>query len=340
LVVGIIAGAVSATIFLAGEVVKWMYRRADRAESAQRVYRKYADPIQAATDRLLWRMKEIFDGSGAGYYLVGREHHAPFEHYKAISTLYRLAALLGWIRALRRELFFLPDRRSKKMRMFEAALSDVGSLLADGSHMEVARVNLLVALLHPGAATSPDKVSEAGTHLDYEIDRKLLVLGASSLRELNDRNAREVVSMADQLVSTELGLPLAPQAVLDREWQKCMDFLAAREAWIYRDWQAAIGDLMLDEASGGERKYEVMGFRKFEEVLASGSPEEKKWLQRLNTLFEEFDVTAPPEKDARIDQLRSLYSACGQILIAIHEIDRRHSNVGVAALQAANAAVA
>jgi hypothetical protein len=338
LVVGIIAGAVSAAIFLIGEAIKWMYRRADRAESAQRVYRKYADPIQFTTDGLLWRMKEIFDGSGAGYYLVGREHHAPFEHYKAISTLYRLAALLGWIRALRRELFFLPDRRSKKMRTFEAALSGVGFLLADGGHMEVARVASLVAILHPGFAAPPDKVAEAGTHLDYEIDRKLLTFGAASLRELTERNAREVVSMADQLVSTEFGLPLASQQVLDSEWRKCMDFLAAREAWIYRDWQAAIGDLMLNEAAGGERKYEVMGFLKFEEMLGNGSPEQKKWLNRLNSLFEEFDVKAAPEKDARIDQLKRLYSACGQILIAIHEIDRRHSNVGTDALQAAKAA--
>jgi hypothetical protein len=313
LVVGIIAGAVSATTFFAGEIFKWMYRRAARAESTQKVYRKYADPIHVTTDRLLWRMKEIFDGSGAGYYLVGKEHRAPFEHYKAVRTLYRLAALLGWIRALRRELFFLPDHRPKQVRKFERALSDVDSLLADGTHMEVARVNSRVALLHAGAATAADKVSEAGTRLDYEIDRKLLLLEASSLRELSDSDAKEVVSMADHVVSAGLGLPPVTQEVLDREWRKCVDLLAAREAWIYRDWQAAIGDVMLNESSGGDRKYEVIGFRKFEEMCANGSQEEKKWLQRLNALFEEFDVSAPPEKDARIQQLRSLYSVCGQI---------------------------
>jgi hypothetical protein len=289
-VVGIIAGAVSATIFIGGEIFKWMYRRADRAESAQRVYRKYADPIHVTTNGLLWRMKEIFDGSGAGYYLVGKEHHAPFEHYKAVSTLYRLAALLGWIRALRRELFFLPDHRPKQMRKFENALSSVSSLLADGTYMEVARVNSLVALLHSGAATTSDKVSEAGTRLDYEIDRKLLLLKASSLQELSDSDAKEVVLMADQLVSAELGLPQVTEEVFDREWRKCFDLLAAREVWIYRDWQAAIGDVMLDEASGGDRKYEVIGFREFEEMSATGSWEERKWLRRLNALFEEFDT--------------------------------------------------
>jgi hypothetical protein len=338
LMVGIIAGLVSAAIFVAGELIKFLYRQSDRSESARAVYRKYADPIHVTTEGLFWRLNEIFEGKGGGYFLVGREHPVLYEHYKALSTLYRLAALLGWIRALRRELFFLPDHRPKQMKKFDNALKEVTGVLAEGEHVQVARVRSLLALLHPGAAPEHSRISEAGTHLDYQLDRKLHELKADSLRKLNEIRAKEVVSIADDLVCRELGLSPVAHSVIDQQWRQCLELLDIREAWVYRDWQAAIGDVTLRESAVGDRKYEVIGYREFEEIWANGSPEEQKWLLLLNAVFDEFDVNAPPQRDARVQQIRSLYAACGRILIAIRDIDPGRSNVTTETLERAEAA--
>jgi hypothetical protein len=188
------------------------------------------------------------------------------------------------------------------------------------------------------AAPDHSRISEAGTHLDYQLDRKLHELKADSLRKLNEIRAKEVVSIADDLVCRELGLSPVAHSVIDQQWRQCLELLDIREAWVYRDWQAAIGDVTLRESAVGDRKYEVIGYREFEEIWANGSPEEQKWLLLLNAVFDEFDVNAPPQRDAHVQQIRSLYAACGRILIAIRDIDPGRSNVTTETLERAEAA--
>lgn len=333
--VALIAGAVSLTIFALGERAQWIYRRSDRAESSRAIYRKYIDPLTSAAEGLLWRLNEVFDGSGRGYYLAAHQHAAAFEHYKAVSTLYRVAAMLGWMRALRRELFFVSLDDPGRHRALQSALSRFQSTLADGSHMELARVDSILSVFFPGERPGLRTRQEVGTRLDYELDRALSVLGSESFRDISEADAKPAVSMAVSVVADGLGVP-SPE--VEEHWRASLDFLAVREAWIYRDWQTAIGDLMIHESSSGDRKFEVIGFREFEEMCENGSAQEKRWLRRLNAVFDELDISADPGTDARVRQVETLYAACGQILIAIHESDARRSNVDGLTLAVATAA--
>jgi hypothetical protein len=81
---------------------------------------------------LFWRLREAFGARGGGFYLKGQVHLTRYEHYKALSTLYRMASLLGWIRALRRELLFLPRTDPEGAEKLEAALRRFTSALAEG----------------------------------------------------------------------------------------------------------------------------------------------------------------------------------------------------------------
>ncbi len=72
-------------------------KRALRRES----YRKYADPLTAAAESLFWRLHEIY-ASDRGDYLHRGRGLTRYEQHKASSTRYRIAALLGWMVALRR----------------------------------------------------------------------------------------------------------------------------------------------------------------------------------------------------------------------------------------------
>lgn len=100
-----IAAVVSVLVAVLTEVFLRMRTRKAEKQAVRETYRRYADPLALSSTELFWRLREIFVASGAGFYLKGHVHLTKYEHYKALSTLYRTANLLGWIRGLRRVAF-------------------------------------------------------------------------------------------------------------------------------------------------------------------------------------------------------------------------------------------
>jgi len=80
---------------------------------------------------------------------------------------------------------------------------------------------------------------------------------------------------------------------------RTIEFISVRENWIYRDWQVAIGDLMLRSAEQRPRRYEVVGFGEFERMCKNGEPATRLWLSRLNGMIDRLNVHGEPAKDAR-----------------------------------------
>jgi hypothetical protein len=80
------------------------------------LYRKYADPLTSAAQALYWRFREIFEDGRSGYLAPGGGQ-TRFETYKASSTRYRLACLLGWMTGLQKELtLVMPSPTSQSPR--------------------------------------------------------------------------------------------------------------------------------------------------------------------------------------------------------------------------------
>lgn len=113
----------------------WLDQQAERAqlERAQSdAYRQYAEPLTAAATALYWRLREIYESPGGGFFLQPGGGATRFEEYKVASTRYRIAALLGWFAALRRELRHFGANPDPAVLPMSNAIIRVESALADG----------------------------------------------------------------------------------------------------------------------------------------------------------------------------------------------------------------
>src|SRR5690348_14275342 len=106
--VGLIVRDVVMAVFLAKQ--KRQQEISDREDARGRanrdLVRAYSDPLLQSAGSLRARLDEIIN-SGRAEYLLPRAPKTSFNEYKKISTIYRLAVVLAWIRAFRRERSYL-----------------------------------------------------------------------------------------------------------------------------------------------------------------------------------------------------------------------------------------
>ena len=76
----------------------------------------------------------------------------PFNEYKRISTCYRIAAILGWIRAIRLEQSYLFYGDQPAVDALRRAVVDFESALADSPWVEIEVVKNLAAPLEDRTA--------------------------------------------------------------------------------------------------------------------------------------------------------------------------------------------
>ena len=106
--------------------------------------------------------------------------------------------------------------------------------------------------------------------------------------------------------------------------------MSYREALIYRDWQDAIGDAMLESDTDSVRRYRIIGFQKFEVLLKSDT----LWMETFRTSINDIDFDSADPSDFRALQLRDLSAAAADILIAVAQTDDKDL-IGEEALQIA-----
>jgi len=335
----LIAAAVSLLTVLLSETFLRMRTRRAAKQSIRETYQKYADPLAFSSTDLFWRLREAFDDKGAGFYLKGRVHLTRYEHYKALSTLYRMANTLGWIRALRRELLFIPRTNPKEVEKLDSALQRFTSALAEGGHVETRRVQSLISLWDVGKGSSPDAIARAGIQVDRRLKSFLHEYGASSASDLSDGHKLQLSQLVANVMTEALGCQPAAADLITETCSRTMVYLSVREAWIYRDWQAAIGDVMLRETQPGTRLFEVIGYRDFETLCKDGQESDRIWMKRLNAVIDDLDTHGDGSKDARIEQLRAVYIATAEMIRALHLVEPKRSIITSVTLEAVNAAL-
>lgn len=315
------AATVSAVTLVLTLVIKEMFDRArdrrTRSKDSLLVYQRYADPLLVVATQLLWRLNEILD-EGRCEYLVGSSARPAFELYKVRSTLYRLAAVLGWLRAIDRELFMLRLPDPKAVAKVEGAILDLRRSLSDGTRVEHSRV---LSLCDAWQLSPPqgNELKRVGSELDALIKKELHGEGCSLADQLSEaKQASLYVAMRDRLRAGPDGLgggPARTSAVAD-----AMTRVSIRQAWIYFDWQAAIGDVMIVNSSFGERKYEVVGYRDFERLIVEGPNSDRIWMERLLQVIDDLDVTESGARDARAAQLSALYTSIATLIDALQAV--------------------
>ncbi len=324
---GALVGAILTLFTSIGAGITRSVREAnERYRTARKLHEKYSDPLASAAIDLMYRFGELLDGRD--YYLQTRQRRTTFESYKATSTLYRLAALIAWVRAFRREVFFLRADRwqpRKHQRALDDALACLSTALADGQHMESLRVESVVASL--GLVLKDTTPTHVGKTVDFELDRFLHARGVSRLADLRKRERREAVRLAVSTIASSCA-PIEGGVAGRFDWREVSVLLDAREAWIYRDWQSAIGDLLISPAPDGARAYDVIGYRQFERMCVAGDAEQRRWIARISALLDDLEMSADASIDARVDVVRAVYRACGQIIVAVHNLQGRKSPIG------------
>ena len=316
-----LVGALPATLvgFLRDLLWKWWVDRKVTKRSAENVYRRYAEPLASAATSLFWRLKETFGGDGRASYLAAREPKTIFENYKLRSTYYRLAALLGWIRALRRELSFFRLQGEDRLNIVENAIANLEASLADGHHVELQRLDGLLEIW--GLTQVAD--SQLRLRLAVEVEncakRYLQRVSVTAATDLPMAQQNELCHEIAQLVCARANLASVSAEVLKETQSRATRQIANKQAWLYRDWQAAIGDLMIREATAGNRRFEVLGFGEFESMVLGPSQDQFRSLWRIAMLFDELDLERDNPFDARPVALRKLYQATAQMVKVISE---------------------
>jgi hypothetical protein len=62
---------------------------------------------------------------------------------------------------------------------------------------------------------------------------------------------------------------------------------------------------MLRESPSHARRFDVIGYRKFEAMICEGSDEERRWLRRLANTIDSLDISGADRFDARVELLRT-----------------------------------
>jgi len=318
----IIAALIGAGVALIGILLRdiglkvWEQRRATR-ESAEDVFRRYADPLVSAAASLLWRLNEILNQKGRGSYLLD-SRQSRFAEYKRLSTSYRIAAMLGWIRAFRRELSFLRPLGGTQLTGIRDSISAFEAALADGEHLEIRRLEGLLDLWRGNFAGELSEKRTVAAIIDQEFREVLHTAGVDQAVDLEAEQQKRLCRRLANLLATQFEMNAPTNAVLHETSARAMECLTLREAWLYRDWQGGIGDLMTVEVQGGSRRFDVIGYAAFETMFGpSGKAEIKPWAERLMAITKNLDVSGADRREARVEQLRNTFEAASSLILAI-----------------------
>ena len=221
---------------------------------------------------------------------------------------------MGWIRAYQRELSFFRLRNNRKLNSLYDAISAFESALADGPHVEVERNDALCELWE--ISVNAESIEPIARQVEVLVKRTLEQYRVVSATDLDSpKKAALCRDIANMICDQAKQRPVPPD-VLDETCARAVRYIAVQEAWLYRDWQSGIGDLMIRELHQESRRFDVIGFRDFEDMLSSKERDKNVWLDRLEKVFDGLDIEG--EKfDARVKQLNAVMKATANIVIAL-----------------------
>jgi hypothetical protein len=142
-----------------------------------------------------------------------------------------------------------------------------------------------------------------------------------------------LLDVADALIM-RIEHQAVPSETIARTSDEAIAALSIKQAWIYRDWQDAIGEWMLRENATGARRFDVMGYRSFSDIEREPKKGDAAWMELLRGLTDELELGANERTDARIAQLRGVFEAAANLIVQFHEAEPELSSASEATLVA------
>jgi len=278
-----------------------------RRRSADQVFRRYLAPLACAVVALMYRFREFLGETRYGYFRPEANASASrFDNYKRVSTYYRVAAVLGWIRAIRRELSY-QDLTVHKYKELNDVVRRFEDNLADGQDVEIDGLRGLCGLW---GLPVPEDASHVAAKVSLYTTRLVHSRSCEVATELDASAQIELLRAVWQMLANGD----APDSTLEETQEAAVRRLATRQAWLYRDWQAAIGDMVLKALDTNPRAFDVMGFLEFED--AANDDQRKVWVSRIAAIFECLDLEAGNKQfDARPMTLKTAMGLLAEMVL-------------------------
>jgi hypothetical protein len=321
------AAATIAGIVLKDLIFKILEERRAERRAELAVYERYSKPLAASAVGLLHRLHEMLLQEHRPVFLRGvgipkaTGQGSSYRAYKKLSTVYRLAAVLGLIRACRREFSYLRLADRNESNAIHDAINKFENAFADGSWVERQRVMRLCEILRLPSEpfeASTELLESAGVRVDNLIYDSLEAGGVTDLPALTEVQKRSLCADIAGSLATDLNTNPVSPAVMESQWKEAYEVIGMREAWVYRDWQTAIGDMMLRSSEGETRKFEVIGYGEFEQMHASGGDHQQTCIARLCEVLDDVNLEIEDRFDARPRQLRTMAVANANLILALH----------------------
>lgn len=332
-----IIGAISAILVILVKDIGFHFWKEHESDSkkASHIYKSYSDPMLLSCLNLFWRLRETLIDHGRGKYLKTSGQNSDFDRYKFLSTQYRLATLIGWVRAYQRELAFLSITGNKHVKSLTDAVDNFQSSLADGAHIEELQLKSIAALLKIKLPADRAITSQYAAHI-HEIVKKYGKIENLEFKEGSIYNTQlELWRELANYLCKETGNGLLTDEEIGETLGQAVISLSIRQAWIYRDFQSGIGDLMIIDIEGANRRFDIIGFKTFEEMSLADDKKILIWMKRLNSVFDGLDTSSANQFDARLLMLEGLFLSVIDLLLALTDKDKNRSNLAGAALEQA-----
>jgi hypothetical protein len=315
------AGSSLVVVLIRDGVLERQKVRRARVQSDAETFRRYIGPLAEASEKLMWRSKEIFVDRRHAFLKIATLPR-DFNAYKRTSTLYRIASLIGWIRGMDIELSSLAAHNPGYTPPIAKQIAAFRSALADGPFVERDRLLQLCRIWSLKVDEQDEALlSRLGMRLEVKSHSLFDDEGTSLSKAAqldHDKKQRAVRRLATYIAG-ELGVPQPADDVVDAALDEAVASLVYRDALIYREWQDAIGDAMIDRDSDSPRRFRIIGFAAFSELLEKS---EHPWIRVFATSLDDIDFEDPNPRDFRTQQIRKIANAVAAMLIAIHKTAR------------------
>lgn len=321
IIVPLLSALIGAVFAIAGILLKEILivranAKHTKAESQKDVVRSYMAPLASSCEKLIWRYKELFIEKRHQWLMT---HTLPtsYNEYKRTSTLYRVATLLGWLRAIDLELNNFIDGSPPSGSPLTDAIAHFRKALADGPHTELRRLEQLCDTWKIDISEKSGYEKKA-IAIDLEVEY-YRVAGSKVkedpdyLSDLTVAKKLECCTVLATFLCNRFGLKPPSAEFIKERIQSAMESLAYQEALIYREWQDALGDSMLAPDQSSPRKFRIIGYAEFTELLRTRSP----WIAAFRTSIEDINLAIVDKRDVRSAQLMNLAVAVADMLSAV-----------------------
>jgi hypothetical protein len=327
------ASALTVVVFKDLLLELWKERRTRRHSEAE-VYEQYLAPLCEACEKIVWRTREIFVLDRHAFL---KTHTLPlqFNAYKRASTLYRIAVVIGLIRGMRLELSSLPRRNPSFSSPITKAIGEFQGALADGPSVETERLKRLCAIWQFDLSSqSREELDRLAMRFEVKAHEAAGTGAGSDLRSIAALSVAKKQKLCRELASflaADLGVGAPAVALVTASIDAAVEGLVFREALLYRDWQDALGDEMIESDKDSARRFRIVGYARFAELLEQ---KQSPWMIVFAASIDDIDLEILDSNDFRGRQLKRLARAAASILVQA-SASMRHPPVDAGALEAA-----